>query len=282
MVGVAVLVGLSGCSGDSGAVVPVVSFVAQGSTAQGRLVVDPGQRLVASVADVKDNMQAVNAEAVPAKTKVQAKVQAKVQTKVQAKVQTKTGKVRSAAAKRVQVETVSKPVAKAAPKPASAKAAPKPVTKPGNRAAAKPAPVKAITKPATKPAPKPVVKPVIKPVTKPAPPKKPVAATFAAPTVHYSGATCRKTSANTWSITHTWTASGGTYADLGSAQHRITPVTVTGSTRTWTFVTSESGSSAPEVTDAYLGRIIAPIGQASDISQWRSVERQVDMVQVRC
>ena len=252
MAGVVVLVGLSGCASDSG-VAPSRAVAVSSSSevlGQGRSVVDPGQHAVAPVTAVK------TVKVVKVKTKPAAVA------KTNAKVQTKTGKVRSAAANRVQVETVPKPVAKMALKPSPVKAAPKP------------SPAKAITKPVTRPAPQ--------PVTKPAPPKKPVAATFAAPTVHYSGATCRKTSANTWSITHTWTASGGTYADLGSAQHRITPVTVTGSTRTWTFVTSESGSSAPEVTDAYLGRIIAPIGQTSDISQWRSVERQVDMVQVRC
>lgn len=163
----------------------------------------------------------------------------------------------------------SKPKTKV-PVRTSVKARPKPVGTP--KPAVKPAPKapsKAVTKPKAKPAPKPA-------------PVKQAAPAFRAPTVTYAGATCRKTGPGKWTITHRWTASGGTYADLGSGQHRTSPVTVTGGTRTWTFNTTETGSSAPEVTDAYLGRIIAPIGRAGDVTQWRSIERSADMVPAHC
>lgn len=255
----AALSSVSGVQSSTAIAAPVASGAsvpspAVSSSAAGRLVVDPGQRPVRRVVQ----RPAVTAARVPV-AKVTKAVPA---VPVSAVKKVAVSKAAAGAAQAVKGATVgkgsvaSKPVAKAAVKVA-AKSKVKPVAKPRSAPKAKPAPVQ------------------------PSQPKQ-AAPAFQAPSVHYAGATCRKTGANSWSITHSWTATGGSYVDLGSAQNRTSPVVVTGGSRTWTFVTTEVGSSAPEVTDAVLGRIIAPIGKAGDVSAWRSVERQMDMVQVRC
>lgn len=260
---VLVVAGLSGCSGglssaavtaDAVNTAPVASV-----SAVGRPMVDPAQHSRAPRA----------AKTLPAKA---ARV---VAVKAAAKPVERAAVKSVKADRKAAVKVVA--VVKSSPAKQHVVAAPS-VSKP--KAVSKPATTRVKTKAKAKSAP---AKPRSKPVTKPAPSKpKVVSPAFQAPTVRYAGASCRKGGAGTWTITHTWTATGGSYVDLGSAQHRLSPVTVTGGTRTWTFVTTEYGSSAPEVTDAYLGRIIAPIGRSSDIGSWRSVERQVDMVQVRC
>ncbi|MGV8845810.1 hypothetical protein [Tessaracoccus sp.] len=112
----------------------------------------------------------------------------------------------------------------------------------------------------------------------------PAKVAYVAPAITFNGSTCKENSSG-WAITWSWTATGGHYVDLGSAQAR-TNVVVNGGTRTWTFTTTESGfggvkGAAPNTSDAWLSSLVAPIGHTSAMS-WRSITRTINEVPVHC
>lgn len=129
------------------------------------------------------------------------------------------------------------------------------------------------------PAPAPAVRP-----SAATPTPTPATVPYVAPTVTLYGSTCRETS-TAWEITWNWTATGGHYVDLGSAQHR-TNVVVNGGTRTWTFTTTEAGwdgskPPAPTTGDARLSSRVAPIGHTGAMDEI-SITRTINEVPVHC
>jgi hypothetical protein len=109
---------------------------------------------------------------------------------------------------------------------------------------------------------------------------------YIAPTITYMGAVCTRIRGG-WAIDWRWRATGGRYADLGTAQ-RPNPrgTIVTGGRRTFAFTTTVTGFKGdlkwlPPTETAMYAQMVAPIGATKNVKAWRLLTAQ-QVVNMRC